>query len=173
MIKTHWSQSDPRLNILEYEKCSKKIAPSGGRRENCWGFSCEKSRFYAKNHIFPILGGGGVPGALPWIRPCWWWVESIGTLLAVVYRWWFLITPGASKLTGLSRIAIDEMLKIRCLLDLFVLHILILCTNIQQHHIPGHVQKSYLWTGCRMRAEMRRKYMYYTFTIIYYLVIRG
>ena len=26
----------------------KKIAPSGGRRENCWGISCEKSRFYAK-----------------------------------------------------------------------------------------------------------------------------
>jgi hypothetical protein len=65
MIKTHWSQSDPRLNILEYEKCSKKIAPSGGRRENCWGFSCEKSRFYAKNHIFPILGGGGRAGCTP------------------------------------------------------------------------------------------------------------
>ena len=26
----------------------KKIAPSGGRRENFWGISCEKSRFYAK-----------------------------------------------------------------------------------------------------------------------------
>jgi hypothetical protein len=26
----------------------KKIAPSGGRSENCWGISCEKSRFYAK-----------------------------------------------------------------------------------------------------------------------------
>ena len=25
-----------------------KIAPSEGRRENCWGISCEKSRFYAK-----------------------------------------------------------------------------------------------------------------------------
>jgi hypothetical protein len=25
----------------------KKIAPSGGRRENFWGISCEKSRFYA------------------------------------------------------------------------------------------------------------------------------
>ncbi len=37
----------------------KKIAPSGGRRENCWGISCEKSRFYK---IFPILGGGA-PGA--------------------------------------------------------------------------------------------------------------
>ena len=31
----------------------KKIAPSGGRRENCWGISCEKSRFYAKkSYIF-------------------------------------------------------------------------------------------------------------------------
>ena len=25
----------------------KKIVPSGGRRENFWGISCEKSRFYA------------------------------------------------------------------------------------------------------------------------------
>ena len=34
----------------------KKIAPSGGRRENFWGISCEKSRFYAKKIIFfPIL----------------------------------------------------------------------------------------------------------------------
>ena len=47
----------------------KKIAPSGGRRENFGGISCEKSRFYAKkkNHIFcPILGGGRAPGAPPW-----------------------------------------------------------------------------------------------------------
>ena len=73
----------------------KKIAPSRGRRENFWGISCEKSRFYAKksyfsnfrgareifgvfhvkNHDFtpkkiiflPILGGGGgrAPGAPP------------------------------------------------------------------------------------------------------------
>ena len=36
----------------------KKIAPSRERRENCWGISCEKSRFYAKKIIFfPILGG--------------------------------------------------------------------------------------------------------------------
>ena len=31
----------------------KKIAPSGGRLENCWGISCEKSRFYAnKSYLF-------------------------------------------------------------------------------------------------------------------------
>ena len=36
----------------------KKIAPSGGMRENFWGISCEKSRFYAKkSYLFPILGG--------------------------------------------------------------------------------------------------------------------
>jgi hypothetical protein len=42
----------------------------GGRRENCWGISCEKSRFYAKkSYFFPILGGRA-PGAPPlWIRP--------------------------------------------------------------------------------------------------------
>ena len=41
----------------------KKNAPSGGRREKCWGISCEKSRFYAKKKIifFPILGGRAPP----------------------------------------------------------------------------------------------------------------
>ena len=42
-----------------------------GRRENFWGISCEKSRFYAKKIIFfPILGGARA-GCVPlWIRPC-------------------------------------------------------------------------------------------------------
>ena len=72
----------------------KKIAPSGGRRENFWGIPCEKSRFYVtksyfsnfrrgarnlwgisceksrfyakKNHIFSnFRGGGRAPGAPP------------------------------------------------------------------------------------------------------------
>ena len=30
----------------------KKISPSGRRRENVWGISCEKSRFYAKKSYF-------------------------------------------------------------------------------------------------------------------------
>ena len=31
----------------------KKIAPSGGRRDNFWGISCEKSPFYAnKSYLF-------------------------------------------------------------------------------------------------------------------------
>ena len=36
----------------------KKIAPSGGRRENFWGISCEKSRFYAKKSYFSNFRGG-------------------------------------------------------------------------------------------------------------------
>ena len=35
----------------------KKIAPSGGRRENVWSISCEKSRFYAKKSYFFQLRG--------------------------------------------------------------------------------------------------------------------
>ena len=36
----------------------KKIAPSRGRRENFWGISCEKSRFYAKiSYFFNFRGG--------------------------------------------------------------------------------------------------------------------
>ena len=37
----------------------KKIAPSEGRRENLWGISCEKSRFYAKKSYFSNIRGGG------------------------------------------------------------------------------------------------------------------
>jgi hypothetical protein len=46
------------------------MAPSGGRRENFWGISCEKSRFYAKKIIFlPILGGGARAGCAPPLNP--------------------------------------------------------------------------------------------------------
>ena len=43
----------------------------GGRRENFWGISCGKSRFYAKQILFfPILGGARAGCAPLWIRPC-------------------------------------------------------------------------------------------------------
>ena len=53
----HWydTGADPGFQVRW--GALKKIAPSGGRRENFWGISCEKWRFYAKKHIFPILGG--------------------------------------------------------------------------------------------------------------------
>ena len=72
-----------------------KIAPYRGRRENFWGISCEKSRFYAKKSyffqlprearkflryfvwkitilqqkiiFFPILGGRPPPWIRPWV----------------------------------------------------------------------------------------------------------
>ena len=49
------SGADPGFQVTE--GALKKIAPSRGRRENFGGISCEKSRFYAKKSIFPILGG--------------------------------------------------------------------------------------------------------------------
>ena len=42
-----------------------KIKPSGGRREDCWDISCEKSRFYAKKSFFSNFRGGGAPGSPP------------------------------------------------------------------------------------------------------------
>ena len=42
---------------LEGGGALKKIAPSGGRRENFRGITCEKSRFYAKKSFFPIAEG--------------------------------------------------------------------------------------------------------------------
>ena len=57
---THSSGADPGFQVRG--GALKKIAPSGGRRENFWGNSCEKSRFYAKKIIFfPILGGTPPP----------------------------------------------------------------------------------------------------------------
>ena len=42
----------------------KKVAPSGERREQFGGISCEKSRFYAnKSYFFPILAGARAPGS--------------------------------------------------------------------------------------------------------------
>jgi hypothetical protein len=41
----------------------------GGRRENFWGISCEKSRFYAKKIIFLPILGGRAPGARPESAP--------------------------------------------------------------------------------------------------------
>ena len=36
-----------------------------GRRENFWGISCEKSRFYAKKIIFFLILGGARAGCAP------------------------------------------------------------------------------------------------------------
>jgi hypothetical protein len=47
----------------------KKIAPSGGRRENVWGISCEKSRFLRQKIIFFQILGGRAPGAPPPLDP--------------------------------------------------------------------------------------------------------
>ena len=72
-MSTPWvAGADPGFQIRG--GALKKIAPSGGRREKCWGISCEKSRFYAtKSYFLPILGGRA-PGAPTWIRP---WVVYI------------------------------------------------------------------------------------------------
>ena len=50
----------------------KKNRTERGRRENIWGISREKSRFYAKKIIFylPILGGRVAGAPPPRIRPC-------------------------------------------------------------------------------------------------------
>ena len=60
-----WKITILRQKIIFYSYC-------GGRREICWGISCEKSRFYAKKiMIFSnFRGGGGAGCATPWIRPC-------------------------------------------------------------------------------------------------------
>jgi hypothetical protein len=42
--------ADPGFQVRG--RAIKKITPSGGRHENCWGISGEKSRFYVKKSYF-------------------------------------------------------------------------------------------------------------------------
>ena len=52
MFRTHdHSRADPGFQVGG-GGVLKKIAPGGGRRENFWGLSCEKSRFYATKSYF-------------------------------------------------------------------------------------------------------------------------
>ena len=48
----------------------------GGRRENCWGISCEKSRFYAKKSYFFQF--------FPWIRP---WIVQVVVNPTTIRSW--------------------------------------------------------------------------------------
>ena len=50
--------ADPGFQVRGEGAHLKKIAPSRGRRENFWGISCEKSRFYAKKSYFSNFRGG-------------------------------------------------------------------------------------------------------------------
>ena len=55
-IKVNKSGADPGFQVRG-GGALKKIAPSRGRRENFWGISCEKSRFYAKKSYFSNFRG--------------------------------------------------------------------------------------------------------------------
>ena len=75
--RTGFSGADPGFQVRGGGGALKKIAPSAGRRENCWGIPSEKSRFYAKKSIFfPILVGAcsgcapPPPGSAPGFESC-------------------------------------------------------------------------------------------------------
>ena len=44
--------ADPGFQVGGGGGALKKVAPNGGRRENFWGISCKKSRFYVKKSYF-------------------------------------------------------------------------------------------------------------------------
>ena len=50
--------ADPGFQVRGGGNALNIMAPSGGRRENFWGISCEKSRFYAKKSYFSSFRGG-------------------------------------------------------------------------------------------------------------------
>ena len=94
--KWYKSGADPGFQVRG--GALKKIAPSGGRRENLWGISCEKSPFYANNHIFPILGGGGLPPpeSAPVNGIFWCWICGMwgGCLDCICGKCWYDIWWG-------------------------------------------------------------------------------
>ena len=48
-----------RVKSHDFTQKNPIFSNCGGRQENLWGISCEKSRFYAKNsYFFPIAEGG-------------------------------------------------------------------------------------------------------------------
>ena len=47
-----------RVNNYDFTPKNHIFSNCGERRENFWGNSCKKSRFYAKNHIFSNFRGG-------------------------------------------------------------------------------------------------------------------
>ena len=59
--------TDPGFQVMG--GALKKIAQSGGRRENIWGISCEKSRFYAKKIMFSNFREGAPPPPPPGSAP--------------------------------------------------------------------------------------------------------
>jgi hypothetical protein len=62
ILRKSYAGADPGFQVRW--GAFKKIAPSGGRRENVWGISCEKSRFYAKKILFFQILGRGRGGGL-------------------------------------------------------------------------------------------------------------
>jgi hypothetical protein len=51
-VYTKEDTTQGRIQDFKLGGALKKIEPSGGRRENRWGISCEKSRFDAKKSYF-------------------------------------------------------------------------------------------------------------------------
>ena len=70
----------------------KKNAPSGGRCENFWGVSCEKSRFYTKkSYFFQLRREARKYLGYIWIRP---WLRQRG-IFCICY------TPRKQRLGGI------------------------------------------------------------------------
>ena len=61
--------ADPGFQVRGGGGAVKKIAPSGGRRENFGVFRVKNHDFTPKNHIFPIFGGARAGCAPPESAP--------------------------------------------------------------------------------------------------------
>jgi hypothetical protein len=105
----------------------------GGRRENFWGISCEKSRFYAKkSYFFPILGGARAGGAPPSVGTIRQYVEQVLRLCTV------LVFPPPFDFVHIYRVkSYPHTLSIQILLYTF--EILPWIGNIMHHFFLDHL----------------------------------
>ena len=139
-----------RVKNHDFTPKNQIVSNCGGRRENCWGISCEKSRFYAKkSYFFPIWGGGGgraecaSPGSAPGCvtvtffetRSCQVDHYSYCNILVTVLVWWY--SP------------VTDQWNLRCIISklLILLTICVSKYNVVLSELCNGVPLSYLSTG--------------------------
>ena len=98
IVHNIFTGADPGFQVMGGGGALEKNAPSGGRRENCWGISCENHDFTPRNHIFSNFRGARagcapLPGSAPGL-------DTIEICITMNYARQFLYFQPRSLLTN-------------------------------------------------------------------------